>query len=325
LRKYCFGTKPVEFDIVSDEKTNFGHTGFPFANFNDPNLNVSIPVFIIHGNHDDPTGASNLCALDIIASAGLINYFGKSITISEQIVDISPILLEKGCTKLAIYGLGSVKDERLYDLLFREYVQFVRPDENKDDWFNIFCIHQNRTARGKKNSIPEEFLPNFLDLVLWGHEHECRIRPEFNVQQKFYVTQPGSSVITALCDSEVAPKHVGILKVYKNNFNLEPIPLRTVRQFVTNKVVISDLNINPNDLHIDAKVEQFLLKRAKKLIQECNKERNDTFPDQIPELPLIRIKVDYTGFEHVSQSPIRFGRKFFDIVANPLDILLYTK
>jgi double-strand break repair protein MRE11 len=43
LRKHCFGEKPIEFDIVSDENCNFGHTGFPLANFNDPNLNVSIP------------------------------------------------------------------------------------------------------------------------------------------------------------------------------------------------------------------------------------------------------------------------------------------
>lgn len=25
-------------------------------NYQDPNLNISIPVFSIHGNHDDPTG-----------------------------------------------------------------------------------------------------------------------------------------------------------------------------------------------------------------------------------------------------------------------------
>jgi DNA repair exonuclease SbcCD nuclease subunit len=30
------------------------------VNFDDPNLNVSLPVFIIHGNHDDPAGV-RLC------------------------------------------------------------------------------------------------------------------------------------------------------------------------------------------------------------------------------------------------------------------------
>jgi len=30
---------------------------FPAINYEDPNLNVSLPVFSIHGNHDDPQGA----------------------------------------------------------------------------------------------------------------------------------------------------------------------------------------------------------------------------------------------------------------------------
>jgi len=29
---------------------------FPAINYEDPNLNVGIPVFSIHGNHDDPQG-----------------------------------------------------------------------------------------------------------------------------------------------------------------------------------------------------------------------------------------------------------------------------
>lgn len=26
------------------------------VNYEDPNINVSVPVFSVHGNHDDPTG-----------------------------------------------------------------------------------------------------------------------------------------------------------------------------------------------------------------------------------------------------------------------------
>ena len=29
---------------------------FGNVNYEDPNLNISIPCFTIHGNHDDPTG-----------------------------------------------------------------------------------------------------------------------------------------------------------------------------------------------------------------------------------------------------------------------------
>lgn len=50
---------------------------FPRVNYEDPNLNVGIPVFSIHGNHDDPAGPQGLCALDMLSASGVINYFGK--------------------------------------------------------------------------------------------------------------------------------------------------------------------------------------------------------------------------------------------------------
>lgn len=45
-----------------------------------------------------------LCALDILSCAGLLNHFGRSTSVEK--IDISPILLRKGRTKIALYGLG---------------------------------------------------------------------------------------------------------------------------------------------------------------------------------------------------------------------------
>lgn len=67
-----------------------------------------------------------------------------------------------------------------------------------------FC----RSKHGATNYIPEQFLDDFLDLVVWGHEHECKIAPVRNEQQLFYVTQPGSSVITSLSPGEAVKKFV---------------------------------------------------------------------------------------------------------------------
>ena len=48
------------------------HQRFPAVNYEDgPNLNVEIPVFSIHGNHDDPQGAGPVrlyCILLLAAS-----------------------------------------------------------------------------------------------------------------------------------------------------------------------------------------------------------------------------------------------------------------
>lgn len=32
------------------------HSAFNHVNYEDPDINIAIPVFSIHGNHDDPSG-----------------------------------------------------------------------------------------------------------------------------------------------------------------------------------------------------------------------------------------------------------------------------
>jgi double-strand break repair protein MRE11 len=232
-----------------------------------------------------------------------------------------PVLLQKGSSKIAIYGLGAIKDERLHDMFVKGQIQFVRPNENPEEWFNIFVIHQNRTAHGKKNYIPEGFLPTFLDLVIWGHEHESRIRPEYNSLQTFYVTQPGSSVATSLSESETVQKHCAILKIFKKNFKLIPVPLRTVRPFALDTLVLNDHNLSHTDKNIEVKIEQILIKKVDQMIAEC--EKNSYFCEKRPKKPLIRLKVDYTDFETINEN--RFAQKMLSKVANPRNILQFIK
>ena len=59
---------------------------------------------------------------------------------------------------------------------------FERPAEEAGSWFNILVLHQNRAKRGPTNYIPENFLPEFFHIVIWGHEHDCRIQPESSDQ-----------------------------------------------------------------------------------------------------------------------------------------------
>ena len=40
---------------------------------------MGLPVFTIHGNHDDPSGADNLSAVDVLSTCKLVNYFGKTV------------------------------------------------------------------------------------------------------------------------------------------------------------------------------------------------------------------------------------------------------
>lgn len=322
LRQYCMGDTPIQFNILSDQTVNFNTTQFPWVNYQDENLNISIPVFSIHGNHDDPTGAEGLCALDLLSASGLVNHFGHSQSVER--IEISPILMQKGNTKLALYGLGSIPDERLYRMFVNNQVTMLRPKEDQDEWFNLFTIHQNRSKHGPTNYIPEQFLDDFLDLVVWGHEHECLIAPSRNEQQLFYVTQPGSSVATSLSPGEATKKHIGLLRVKGRKMNLHKIPLKTVRQFLIQDVVLADYQdlFTADTPHVTKKVENFCYAKVTEMLEEAERERLGC--PLTPEKPLIRIRVDYTGgFETFSTS--RFSQKFVDRVANPKDIVHFLR
>ena len=77
-----YGDRPCELELLSDPAQSLNN-GFDEVNYEDPNLNISIPVFAISGNHDDATGESLLLALDVLAVTGLINNFGKVKTLRQ--------------------------------------------------------------------------------------------------------------------------------------------------------------------------------------------------------------------------------------------------
>ncbi|XP_061484788.1 double-strand break repair protein MRE11 [Rhineura floridana] len=322
LRKYCMGDRPVQFEILSDQSVNFGFSKFPWVNYQDGNLNISIPVFSIHGNHDDPTGADALCALDILSCAGLVNHFGRSPSVEK--INVSPVLLQKGNSKIALYGLGSIPDERLHRMFVNKQVTMLRPKEDEDSWFNLSVIHQNRSKHGATNYIPEQFLDDFIDLVIWGHEHECKISPTRSEQQLFYVSQPGSSVVTSLSPGEAARKHVGVLRIKGKKMNMQKIPLQTVRPFYIEDIVLADHPdiFNPDNPKVTQAIQAFCMEKVETMLDNSERERLGN-PRQ-PDKPLIRLRVDYSGgFEPFSI--VRFSQKYMDRIANPKDIIHFSR
>lgn len=378
LRKYCMGSKKSFLNLLCDPSEVFSSQSGT-ANYLDPNYNVSIPAFIIHGNHDDPTGDGNLSTIDILSAAGLVNYFGKTSTVDD--IKVAPILLEKDGIKLALYGIGAIRDERLYRTFLQHKVSFLRPPPsfpissihsnlhqeedsslpssssktkskesrdgnnesndqqvNDSEWFNILILHQNRVAHGPTNYIPESFIDDFFDLVIWGHEHDCQLGEEMvieesgrsvNGKKKFTVCQPGSSVATSLCEGESKKKHVVLFKLSKDDYELEPIPLSTTRSFVMREIVLRDIRPPFEDILDEKVIFNFLIKQVESMIKESNSSISSSNQSiKSNRLPLIRLKVDYgtvgrdgfyTTFPIIN--PQRFGQFFVGRVANPRDIL----
>ncbi|PKI65638.1 hypothetical protein CRG98_013933 [Punica granatum] len=324
LRRYCLNDHPVQFQVVSDQTMNFQNI-FGHVNYEDPHFNVGLPVFSIHGNHDDPAGVDNLSAIDILSACNLVNYFGKMVLGGSGVgqITLCPILIRKGSTAVALYGLGNIRDERLNRMFQTPHaVQWMRPEAQEgcqvSDWFNILVLHQNRVKTNPKNAINEHFLPRFLDFIVWGHEHECLVDPQEVPGMGFHITQPGSSIATSLIDGESKPKHVLLLEIKGNQYRPTKVPLMSIRPFEYTEVVLKDVaDIDPNDQnsildHLDKVVRNLIEKSSK-----TNGNRSE------PKLPLIRIKVDYSGFMTIN--PQRFGQKYVGKVANPQDILIFSK
>ncbi|KAG7664559.1 MRE11 [[Candida] subhashii] len=337
IRLNCFGDKPCELELLSDPGQCLNNGGFNNVNYEDPNLNISIPIFAISGNHDDSTGEGLLSAMDVLAVSGLVNHFGK-IKDTENIT-ISPILFQKGLTKLSLYGLDNLRDERLHRAFRDGIIKFQRPKIQLDEWFNLFTIHQNHAAHSLTSSIPENFLPKFLDFIVWGHEHECIPYPVHNPETGFDVLQAGSSIATSLSEGEIPEKKVFIINILGKDYSIEPIKLKTVRPFVLRSIELSRTNLIPGAAS-KSDVIAYLTEEVEKAIQIANQTYKENNPDMFDEeddeeeteannknnipLPLIRLKVEYSGGFEI-ENVRRFSNRFVGKIANANDVIQFYK
>ncbi len=332
LRKNCLGMKPCELQFLSDADHVFGGA-FGHVNYEDQDINISIPVFSIHGNHDEPSGTGNFCSLEILQVAGLVNYFGRVPDVDN--IQTTPVLLQKGQTKLALYGLSNVRDERMFRTFRDHKVKWFRPNVQSKDWFNLLTVHQNHYAHTATGYLPENMLPDWMDLVVWGHEHECLIDPKFNPETGFHVMQPGSSVATSLVPAEAVAKHVAVVSITGKNFEVEKHRLKSIRPFITRELILkSDERFRGLERQKENRIEltRRLMGVVEEMIEEANAEwesiQEEDFDIGERPLPLIRLKVEYTapeGGHYDVENPQRFSQRFQDRVANTNDVVYFYR
>lgn len=184
----------------------------------DSTLKIKLPIFSIHGNHDGPVGLDLIGAMDQISVNSYVNYFGKVPQI--EVHHVEPIIFVKGETKIALYGIGHIPDTRFNILLERKLIEWGRPcfDDGQIDesFYNILVIHQNRFKGtnnwSTRNSVADESLPEWFDLVIWGHEHEC-MGTRMLQDSGTVILQPGSTVITSFVQGEQAKKKAWVVSV----------------------------------------------------------------------------------------------------------------
>jgi len=113
-----------------------------------------------------------------------------------------------------------------------------------------------------------------------------------------------------------------------------PIPLKTVRPFIFEEIILSE-DEEDKKLKLDdkPKIVRYLKSLVEALIEQAKNEWDDQHQDD-PEappmmLPLIRLRVEYTRPDGQSiydvGNPQRFGQDFLGKVANPKDLVQFYR
>ncbi|CAD8186647.1 unnamed protein product [Paramecium pentaurelia] len=289
-------------------------------NFSCSNFNIQLPIFIINGNHDDIVTERNesVSILDILHESKYLNYIGK-IT-DQSYVCIKPIVLVKNNQKIALYGLGYMKDYQLHKIINDGKLVLESLNENN---FNILIIHQNKYKgnhfQDEKNFIDPIYFKNYkIDLLIWGHEHEAIYT--LDTCEHFQVFYPGSTVATSIIEYESLIKQAGLFTLTQNQMKFESIKLeKSYRPMIYKNIELNELiKISDNNLKISNQelAEKLLFDFVEKEL--INYYQTSQYRQK---KPLLRIKVEYSGFELMRMRYIE--TKFADRVSNPDQIFKF--
>lgn len=113
-----------------------------------------------------------------------------------------------------------MKDRYFHRMLEEDNIEFVPPSAlGFENTVNILVIHQSRykgvRAGGSyRNCVHPEQFPDWLDLIIRGHEHEQIDELEtLKSSTTIKVIQPGSTIPTSLIPSEATPRRAMLLEV----------------------------------------------------------------------------------------------------------------
>lgn len=164
--------------------------------------------------------------------------------------------------------------------------------------------------------------------MVWGHEHECQLELRTIESTGVRILQPGSTVPTSLIEAESKLKHSFRLKVNLERMNLEPIRLERQRLMLYRQVELSKTGV-PKERKL--MLEAYIKQQVQQLLDEYDRtfaadmtmdDMND--PKSYRAMPLVRIKVDYSG-GYQTLNLKRFGEEFRGKIANPDSFLKFYK
>lgn len=108
------------------------------------------------------------------------------------------------------------------------------------------------------------------------------------------------SVLKTLFVCLFISRKIGLLRVKGRKMKLQEIPLKTVRQFFIEDVVLADHQdcFTPDTPHVTKKVEDYCFAKVTEMLDEAERERLGC--RLTPEKPLIRLRVRWIHCVHTS-------------------------
>ena len=247
---------------------------------------LSLPMFTIHGNHDEPSGMGYKSPLHVMSEANLLCYIGTPSGGGDTSKrHVQPILIQKGAIQVALYAFGNVRDEKALAEAIKAKTWTFEPPPNPRTTYSVLMLHQNNSAKPwtRDHSLDHRDLPDYLDLIIWGHEHEP-LRPRKQTHPRAMIYQPGSSVATSICKMEQKAKSVGIITLEGDGTTrrMNRITLQSVRP------VLFDTSVSHMDEAVALKIAQKTLTWGMWLENHLKKQLSP--PPNM--LPLVRVLID---------------------------------
>lgn len=340
LKSYVY-ENPAQFPVSANQGKFklLTKPSLSFANelptFKDKNCAVKMPILSIYGNHDEVLADGN-CIYDEYPE--YINLVGKrhdklhcdNEAETDHIISVYPTVLDKNGIKVAVYGLSYIRPESVEHL----NLNFVRP-KSKDqvlNTYNILLLHQDR-FRDSIGLFDRNHIPDWFDIVLWGHEHQCRISEDSPFETETFknvtdadhyrsldIIQPGAPIPTSLSESECGDKFISKItlslnpegKSHKPAVKYQAIQLESIRKFVFYKEIITPGSVFTQN-RVLRKLEEILEKLEKPgfiRLRFQSEHSMKQIKDMQLDLPSIWVRLD---------------EKFQKMIANPRNFLLYRK
>lgn len=319
---------------------------------NDTLMHSACPVLSIHGNHDEPSGLAYTSPLHVLQEARLLYYLDApqqhqhashgttALSIgSLPKRKLRPYLFHKQNTTMALYCFGNVRNEQALHTAFKQGDWTLVPPADPQNTYCILMLHQNAPKHHTRQlAFDVRVLPDYVDLVVWGHEHEPLRAYTVNgntttspQQQQnnntIVVYQPGSSVRTNLAQSECKPKSIGLLTVHhdKKERKLSRIPLKSSRTLVHHTVVLSESQANTiaDESQSNITWQSWLRTALQRVCQQTSSTSSQL-------RPLVRLICDASSLTPETWDAVRavysqrlLSRVAIDYVANPHNLIQF--